>query len=190
MPDASATGAVLRRVPYDHPDAVVLTEAAQEFYVRIYGGPDGTPIAHGEFAVPYGAFFVGYLDGEPVVMGGWRFVDARISNAGRPAEIKRMFVREDRRGLGLARWMLAALESDAAAAGADAMILETGSPQVAAIGLYRSSGYRDVDRFGYYADEPNALNLGKPLAPSLSGPAVAGDGYWEDSAQRRQEGER
>ena len=63
MPHPAALGAVLRRVPYDHPDAVALTEAAQEFYVRIYGGPDGTPMAHEEFAAPYGAFFVGYLDG-------------------------------------------------------------------------------------------------------------------------------
>jgi ribosomal protein S18 acetylase RimI-like enzyme len=156
-------GVVLRRVPYDHPDAVALTEAAQQYYVRIYGGPDETPVGHDEFALPSGAFFVGYLEGEPVVMGGWRFVEARISNASRPAEVKRMFVREDRRGLGLARWLLAALEADAAAAGADVMILETGSPQVAAVGLYRSSGYNDVDRFGYYADEPNAINLGKRL---------------------------
>ena len=43
------------------------------------------------------------------------------------------------------------------------MVLETGSPQVAAVALYRSSGYADIERFGYYADEPDALNLGRPL---------------------------
>jgi ribosomal protein S18 acetylase RimI-like enzyme len=154
---------VLRRVPYDHPDAVALTDAAQEFYVLLYGGPDKTPFTPEEFTSPHGAFLVGYLDDEPVVMGGWRFTSAAIPCAERPAEIKRMFVREDHRGLGLARRMLAALEADAAAAGADWMVLETGRPQTAAVALYRSSGYTDIERFGYYADEPDALNLGRPL---------------------------
>jgi ribosomal protein S18 acetylase RimI-like enzyme len=156
-------GLVLKSVPYDHPDAVALTEAAQEFYVRLYGGPDETPFTAAEFTPPHGAFLVGYLADEPVVMGGWRFTAAPIPDAVRPAEIKRMFVREDRRGLGLARQMLAALEAEAAAAGADWMVLETGRPQVAAVGLYRSSGYADIERFGYYAGEPDALNLGRPL---------------------------
>jgi ribosomal protein S18 acetylase RimI-like enzyme len=154
---------LLRRVPYDHPDAVALTEAAQGFYVLLYGGPDETPFTPEEFDPPQGAFLVGYLGDEPVVMGGWRFTAAAIPGAVRPAEIKRMYVREDRRGLGLARRMLAALEADAAAAGADWMVLETGSPQTAAVALYRSSGYTDIERFGYYADEPDALNLGRPL---------------------------
>jgi ribosomal protein S18 acetylase RimI-like enzyme len=154
---------VLQRVRYDHPDSVALTEAAQEFYVKLYGGPDDTPFTPEEFDPPQGAFLVGYLNDEPVVMGGWRFTQAAIPGAVRPAEIKRMFVREDRRGLGLARRMLAALEADAADAGADWMVLETGSPQVAAVALYRSSGYADTERFGYYADEPDALNLGRQL---------------------------
>jgi ribosomal protein S18 acetylase RimI-like enzyme len=154
---------ILRRVPYDHPDAVALTEAAQEFYVRLYGGPDETPFTPEEFDPPQGAFLVGYLNDEPVVTGGWRFTEAAILGSRRPAEIKRMFVREDRRGLGLDRRMLAALETDAAVAGADWMVLETGSPQVAAVALYRSSGYADIERFGYYADEPDALNLGRQL---------------------------
>ena len=157
---------VLRRVPYDHHDAVALTEAAQEFYVRLYGGPDETPFTPAEFDPPQGAFLVGYLGDEPVVMGGWRFIQATIPGAKHPAEIKRMFVRQDRRGIGLARRMLAELEADAAAAGADWMVLETGNPQVAAVRLYRSSGYTDIERFGYYADEPDALNLGRPLTSS------------------------
>jgi ribosomal protein S18 acetylase RimI-like enzyme len=45
----------------------------------------------------------------------------------------------------------------------DWMLLETGRPQTAAIGLYRSSGYVDVERFGYYAASESALNLGRRL---------------------------
>jgi ribosomal protein S18 acetylase RimI-like enzyme len=45
------------------------------------------------------------------------------------------------------------------------MLLETGQPQIAAVALYRSSGYVDVERFGHYADSETALNLGRPLTP-------------------------
>ena len=79
-------------------------------------------------------------------MGGWRFSPVLApQGAERPGEIKRMFVHASVRGRG---WppLLQALEDDAQAAGADWMILETGQPQVAAIGLYRAGGYADIAR--------------------------------------------
>ena len=89
---------------------------------------------------------MGYLNGEAVAMGGWRFRTPGVPRvARRPAEIRRMFVRESVRGRGFGRLVLAARRS-AAAAGADWLLLETGQPQVAAIGPYRSSGYVDVER--------------------------------------------
>src|SRR6187200_55733 len=85
----------LQQVPYEHPDVASLEMAAQEFYVQIYGGPDDTPFTTTEFGPPHGAFFVGYLDGEAVAMGGWRFRTPGLPRvARRPAEIRRMFVRE------------------------------------------------------------------------------------------------
>jgi GNAT superfamily N-acetyltransferase len=151
-------------VPYEHPDVATLEQAAQQFYVQIYGSPDETPFTTADFTPPHGAFLVGYLDEQAVAMGGWRFRTPGVPRvARRPAEIRRMFVRECVRGRGFARLVLAALEASAAAAGADWMLLETGQPQVAAVGLYRSSGYVDVERFGYYADSDMALNLGRPL---------------------------
>jgi GNAT superfamily N-acetyltransferase len=154
----------LLHVPYEHPDVAVLDAAAQRFYIQIYGGPDDTPSTTADFSPPHGTFFVGYLNGEAVAMGGWRFRTPGVPRvARRPAEIRRMFVRESVRGRGFARLILAALESSAAAAGADWLLLETGQPQVAAVGLYRSSGYVDVERFGYYAGSETALNLGRPL---------------------------
>ena len=154
----------LLQVPYEHPDVTAMTSAAQEFYVTIYGGPDETPFTSADFSPPTGAFLVGYCDDQAVAMGGWRFRPPGVPRvAQRPAEIKRMFVREDVRGQGFARMVLAALEASATAAGADWMLLETGQPQIAAIGLYRSSGYVDVEPFGHYADSELALSLGHPL---------------------------
>jgi GNAT superfamily N-acetyltransferase len=156
----------LQQVPYEHPDVASLELAAQQFYIEIYGGPDDTPFTTTEFSPPHGAFFVGYLNKEAVAMGGWRFrTPGAPQVARRPAEIRRMFVRERARGRGFARMVLAALEASAAAAGADWMLLETGRPQVAAVELYRSSGYIDVEPFGHYAGSGMAINLGRPLTP-------------------------
>lgn len=165
--EAAGTGGslVFRRVAYEHPDVAGLVEQIQAEYVRIYGGIDATPMTPGEFADPEGAFFVGYLDGEPVVMGGWRFrPDVDAPGGSRPAEIKRMFVVPARRRTGLARAVIAELERTAAAAGADVLILETGTPQIGAEQFYRSCGYTDSVRFGFYADKPHTVYLGKPLA--------------------------
>ena len=155
----------IRRTWYDDPDPVALTVAAQAFYTELYGGPDETPFTAADFAPPHGSFLVGYLqDDRPAAMGGWRFSPIQAPpHARRPAEIKRMFVVGEHRRLGLARRMLTALEADAQAAGADWMILETGQPQVAAVALYRATGYRDIPPYGYYGAQPGVVSLGKPL---------------------------
>jgi ribosomal protein S18 acetylase RimI-like enzyme len=154
----------LRPVRSDSPDAVALTEQVQQFYTEIYGGPDGTPFTPEDFAPPNGGFLVGYLGGRPVAMGGWRFAPyAAPADADRAAEIKRMYVATTARSRGFGRALLTALEDDARAAGADWMVLETGEPQVAAVALYRRSGYVDIAPYGFYADKPEVVSLGKRL---------------------------
>jgi GNAT superfamily N-acetyltransferase len=70
-----------------------------------------------------------------------------------PAEIKRMWVSADARGLGLGRRLLQRLEQLASEQGVDRVRLETNRALTEAIGLYRSAGYREVDAFN---DEPFA----------------------------------
>ena len=65
--------------------------------------------------------------------------------------------------------LLTALEDDARASGADWMVLETGEPQVAAVGLYRGHDYVDIEPYGYYADEPQVVSLGKRLRRKPAG---------------------
>ncbi len=74
-----------------------------------------------------------------------------------------MYVANEARGRGFGRALLIALEDDAGAAGADWMVLETGRPQVAAVRLYRGSGYLDIEPYGFYADKPDVVSLGKRL---------------------------
>src|SRR5690348_11804283 len=97
-------------------------------------------------------FFVGLLDGVPVAMGGWRFVD----NGEAAAELKRMYVIDSARRRGLSRSMLAHLERTAADAGVRRLVLNTGLEQPEAIALYESSGYKRIPGFGHYACAPGA----------------------------------
>ena len=158
----------VRRTGYDHPDAMALTDLAQAFYVDLYGSPDEAPHTAADFAPPQGGFLVGYLEGNPAAMGGWRLTDEPVEGAVRPAEVKRMYVREDLRRRGYAKEILDALEADAAANGVDVIVLETGAPQVAAVGLYEASGYARISGFGFYAGWPNARAFSKRLSPTPS----------------------
>ncbi|EON22277.1 GCN5-related N-acetyltransferase [Nocardioides sp. CF8] len=157
-------GLDLRQVPIGDPDAQALIEEVQEVYVLRYGGRDESPIDHAEFVAPHGAFFVGHLEGRPVVSGAWRRrTDVELGGTTNTAEIKRMYVAPAARGLGLARRMLAHLEDTAQQAGVAAMVLETGSKQPEAIALYESSGYSAIPGFGFYRCEPLSRCLGKVL---------------------------
>ncbi|MCW2787407.1 MAG: GCN5-related N-acetyltransferase [Marmoricola sp.] len=141
--------------PITHPDAARLVEEVQLEYVARYGTRDETPLAVGYFEPPQGAFHVGYLDGVAVATGAWRRrTDVLALGSTSTAEIKRMYVAPAARGRGLARAMLAHLETTAAAAGTEVMILETGTAQPEAIALYESSGYEPVAGFGFYKDAP------------------------------------
>lgn len=143
----------IRPVPYDHPDALKLDAEVQAEYHERYGdGGDATVLAPGDFEPPNGVYLIAYdaLD-RPVATGGWRRQDANgEGNEDGDAELKRMYVVQEMRGVGLARRILAALEADARAAGRTRMVLETGTQQPEAIALYTSSGYEPCVKFGYY----------------------------------------
>lgn len=139
---------------------MLLTAEVQAEYVRRYGGPDGdsAPIDAAEFVPPDGRFVLVLDDGELVGMGGWR----RYGDDG-DGELKRMYVREAARGRGIARRLLAHLEQTARESGIRRLVLETGTQQPEAIGLYRSAGYVDVPPFGHYAGYDDSVHLAKPL---------------------------
>jgi GNAT superfamily N-acetyltransferase len=154
----------IEQVPITHPDAQLLIEEVQQEYVARYGGPDRTPYDPGEFEPPAGAFFVGYRDAVPVMTGAWRFrPDVTRLASSRPAELKRMYVVPAARRAGLARLMLAHLEATARAAGADVMVLETGTAQPEAMALYLAAGYEPVEPFGHYAWSPRNRCYGREL---------------------------
>ncbi len=111
-----------------------------------------------EFKPPSGVFLVATLQGDPVGCGALKFHRAD------PPDIKRMWVAEPARGLGVGRRLLTALEARARDHGARAVRLETNRSLTEAIALYRSAGYREVKAFN---DEPYAHHwFEKHLGPS------------------------
>ncbi|WP_371405776.1 helix-turn-helix domain-containing GNAT family N-acetyltransferase [Kribbella sp. NBC_00662] len=96
---------------------------------------------HAELTLPAGLLLVATLRSEPVGCGALKL------HGSDPAEIKRMWVSPDARGLGLGRRLLAELERTAAANGATVVRLETNHNLKEAIALYRSSGFEEVPAF-------------------------------------------
>ncbi|MFE0645548.1 GNAT family N-acetyltransferase [Streptomyces sp. NPDC058877] len=157
----------IQPTPYDHPDAVKLNDAVQAEYAVRYGDEgDATPLDADMFVPPHGLYLLAYdPEGRPVATGGWRSQEENEQGyADGDAELKRMYVVPEARGLGLARRILAALEADARAAGRTRMVLETGTAQPEAIALYASSGYAPCARFGHYRNHPQSRCFAKSLA--------------------------
>jgi len=99
------------------------------------------------FREPAGMFLVAYLRGEPIGCGGLKFHDDQ------PADLKRMWVANTARGLGVGRRLLTELEQRARDRGATVVRLETNRSLAEAINLYRSTGYTEIPGFN---DEPYA----------------------------------
>jgi GNAT superfamily N-acetyltransferase len=94
------------------------------------------------------AFFVIRQNGVAAGCGGVQIFDNEY------AEIKRMYVRPQFRGLGLAKLMLNHLVDYTRTLGIHILRLETGIQQREAISLYESAGFQSVPPFGNYKPDP------------------------------------
>ena len=149
----AVTAAAVEIEPMDptHPDARRCIEAYfAELDRRSESGFDptaGISAEPDELRPPAGVLLVAHLGAEPVGCGALKH------HSDAPSEIKRMWVAESVRGLGLGRRLLAELECRAVAAGARTVRLETNCALIEAIAMYRKAGYREVPPFN---DEPFA----------------------------------
>lgn len=104
------------------------------------------------------AFFVAYLNGQPVGCGGVQLFGEEY------AELKRMYVRPAFRGQGVGKRLLTHLQAYAYERGLRVLRLETGIFQTEAIGLYQRFGFRRIPPFGPYFEDPVSLCMEKRLA--------------------------
>ncbi len=103
------------------------------------------------------AFFVARQDGVPAGCGGVQFYGTEYG------EVKRMFVRLQFRGLGLAKLMLEHLEQYTREHHIHLLRLETGIHQKEAIGLYQRVSFQSIPPFGEYIDDPLSKFFEKKL---------------------------
>jgi DNA-binding MarR family transcriptional regulator/GNAT superfamily N-acetyltransferase len=100
-----------------------------------------------ELSPPAGVLLIARLGAQPIGCGALKF------HPGAPAELKRMWVAPEARGMGLGRRLLQELERQARDKGVEILRLETNGALGEAIALYRGSGYREVAAF---SNEPYA----------------------------------
>jgi GNAT superfamily N-acetyltransferase len=141
---------------FDSPDAQRL-RAAQRIEIDGAYGRDTEP-GEKPTSESIAAFFVARDEtGTPVGCAGLRIVDDGIT------EVKRMYVRTESRGSGVATAILRQLEASAAELGSPALVLETGVEQRAAIRFYEREGFIRIANFGPYADAPLSICYSKVL---------------------------
>jgi putative acetyltransferase len=100
-------------------------------------------------------------NGQPIGCGALKaFQDSTV-------EIKRMYVSPESRKKGIASKILTELEHWANELGFTKCILETGTKQPEAIGLYKKSGYHLIPNYGQYAGVENSLCFQKELKRKL-----------------------
>ncbi len=106
------------------------------------------------------AFLVGAFIGDHAVgMGA-----VKLSRSMRYGEIKRIYVEEGSRRLGISRQIMGSLEEHARLQGCHSLVLETGIYQKSAIRLYECLGYHYRTAFGDYpSDDPHSIYMQKNL---------------------------
>ena len=155
--------------PYDSDVATALwrayyTEVSDRWYLLHDGRPTDPAELEREVAAetgadlarPGGVLLVARYGDEPGGTAGVRLLEAGL------AELKRVFVREDLRGLGGAPVLLAAAEDAARALGAARIVLDTRSDLVEARALYSRHGYEETEPYSdrRYAEHWYAKSLG------------------------------
>jgi GNAT superfamily N-acetyltransferase len=147
----SAAAVEIKAVDPTHPDA---QRCVRSYFAELDRRSDsgfdpatGISAEPHELRPPAGRMLVVYRGSEPIGCGAVKH------HQDAPSEIKRMWVAETARGLGIGRRLLAELEACAARSGTLTVRLETNRALTEAIAMYRSAGYVEVAPFN---DEPFA----------------------------------
>ena len=142
----------LRQLDPESPDAqrclrAYVAELNRRSPERVFDPSTGATAEPHEVRPPNGAFVVVYLRGDAIGCGAVKH------QAGAVTDVKRMWLAESARGLGIGRRLLKHLEHLAREHGSTEAHIETSDVLPEAIALYRSAGYVEVSPFN---DEPFA----------------------------------
>lgn len=145
----------------DSPDAQALITELDAYLTPLYPSESHHGYSVEKLIAQGVAFFVLRYADAPAACGGVQMFDQEPGEEF--GEIKRMYVRPTFRGLGLAKAMLAHLESYSHSQGMELLRLETGIYQTEAIALYERMGYTRTGPFGPYWEDPLSLLYEKRL---------------------------
>ena len=139
------------------PENSALIELLDDYMLTLYPAESTHRIDLTTLASETARFYSALLNTTVVGCGG-------ILLASGYAEIKRIFVSAEARGLGIGQKLLTTLEAEAQALGFDLLRLETGIYQPEALALFEVMGFTTCPSFGDYPpDDPNSIFMEKRL---------------------------
>src|SRR5262245_23490107 len=141
----------------DSPAARELIEQLDGYLTGLYPAESNHLLPVDALRQPNVTFLTAIVDGAVAGCGAF------VNQGGEYAEIKRMYVLPEFRGLKLGRRILEELETLARASGLELARLETGIHQPEALLLYESAGYQRRGPFGDYSEDPLSIFMEKKL---------------------------
>jgi putative acetyltransferase len=114
-----------------------------------------------QYCAPVGALLLVYTDGAPAGCAGIRQFEPGI------AELKRMYLRDEYRGLGIGQALLERCLTIARDLGHQRIRLDTLANMAPALGLYRKLGFREIPAYRFNPIE-DAVYMEKVLRPTSS----------------------
>ena len=133
-----------------------LIDGSQVALLEVFSPDEIFTFSATELASPDTAFLVARE-------AGAAFGCVAMVDCGDYVEVKRLYVPAEGRGKGVARALMAALETRAGQAGKSWVRLETGDALKPAVALYTALGYRVRGPFGDYPEHPASLFMEKTL---------------------------
>jgi putative acetyltransferase len=134
--------------PADQAEVHALLRQSDAYHAALYPAESNHLVDAAALAAPNVRFLVARRGGAAVGCG------ALVVGADGEAELKRMFVAPEARGLKIGSQILEALEAVGKAEGVRVIRLETGVRQPESLALYRRHGYTERGPFGKYERDP------------------------------------
>lgn len=144
------------KITSENPDFVFLIETFDTFLWERY--PELKKDYWGNNLIEFNPnVIIVYLDKKPVGCGCFKKYNKDT------AELKRMFVSPEARGLGLAQLIIKEVENEAKNQGFETLILETLYKQIEAINLYQKVGFEIVENYEPYVGLTNSVCMSKSI---------------------------
>ncbi len=143
-------------------DFIILCKELDQFLNQLVGGQDN----RAEY-IPYNQLddiydvVLAYDKQIPIGCASFKKYTREKNQENHIAEVKRVFVKEQYRGFGIAKELMNNLETQAVKQGYKKLILESGEPLVAAMGLYRSLGYQVTANYEPYVNMSKSICMEK-----------------------------